>query len=272
MPVNLSAPSFFDLSGFVHVAVFVEAEPVWQALKVIGDYLADPVSAGQVLPEGMGDGRPLPETVILAEGEVFSAAGFEIDYGSVGRGELKVKNNGREIEGATVVMAGAVFLGGNIRLGRGVLVESGAMIKGPALIDDLSEVRQGAYLRGNCLIGRRCVVGHVTELKNVIFLDDAKAGHFVYLGDSILGNKVNLGAGTKLANLRLIPGEVGVRAGSDMVATGLRKMGAIFGDDAQSGCNSVTNPGTLLGPRSIVLPNVTVASGFHPRGSIIRMS
>ncbi len=265
---NLAASSFFDLSGFAHAGIFPEDAPVWEPLKVLGAYLAG--AGGQLLPAALCDGRPLPEAVVLAEGEIFAAAGFEIDWGSVGKGELRVVNNGQEIAGASVIMAGAVFLGDGIRLGRGVLVESGAMIKGPALIDDASEVRQGAYLRGNCLIGRRCVVGHVTELKNVIFLDDAKAGHFAYLGDSILGGNANLGAGTKLANLRLLSGEVRVRTDSGMVATGLRKMGAILGDGVQTGCNSVTNPGTLLGARSLVLPNATVESGFHPRGSIIR--
>jgi len=268
MAVNLSASSFFDLADFVHAGIFADGKEVWHPLKDLCSYLAD--CAGEALSPELTDGRPLPETLVLAEGGVFPAAGYDIAYGSVAKGELSVSNNGREIVGASVIMAGASFLGAGIRIGRGALVEPGAMIKGPVFIGDASEVRQGAYLRGNCLIGRRCVVGHVTELKNVIFLDDAKAGHFAYLGDSILGNNANLGAGTKLANLRLIAGEVRVRTDDGVVGTGLHKMGAIFGDGVQTGCNSVTNPGTLLGPRSLVLPNVTVDSGYHPPGSIIR--
>ncbi|MCJ7603406.1 MAG: hypothetical protein MUO63_18140, partial [Desulfobulbaceae bacterium] len=120
------------------------------------------------------------------------------------------------------------------------------------------------------LIGRRCVVGHVTEVKHTIFMDDAKAGHFAYLGDSILGNEVNLGAGTKLANLRFTPGNVKIRTANGPVDSGLRKFGAILGDFVQTGCNSVTNPGTLLGKKSLLLPNTTAPSGLHEKNSLIR--
>jgi NDP-sugar pyrophosphorylase family protein len=150
------------------------------------------------------------------------------------------------------------------------LIEPGAFIKSPTILGDQTEVRHGAYIRGNCLIGRNCVVGHVTELKHTIFLDGAKAGHFAYLGDSILGNRVNLGAGTKLANLRFIKGDVSIATSKGMIKTGLRKLGAILGDQVQTGCNSVTNPGVLLGKKSMVIPNTTVPSGYHPDSSLIR--
>jgi NDP-sugar pyrophosphorylase family protein len=144
------------------------------------------------------------------------------------------------------------------------------MIKSPAIIGDHSEIRQGAYLRGYTLVGNRCVVGHTTEVKHSIFLNDAKAGHFAYLGDTILGNRVNLGAGTKCANLRFVAGNVSIRTAISKIDTGLRKFGAILGDDCQTGCNSVTSPGTILGPSSLLLPNVTAASGLHPRKSVLR--
>jgi bifunctional N-acetylglucosamine-1-phosphate-uridyltransferase/glucosamine-1-phosphate-acetyltransferase GlmU-like protein len=114
------------------------------------------------------------------------------------------------------------------------------------------------------------VVGHVTEVKHSILLDGAKAGHFAYLGDSILGNQANLGAGTKLANLRFIKGDVAIKTDEGQINTGLRKLGAILGDHVQTGCNSVTNPGTLLGRKSMVLPNVTVVSGYHEDNSLIK--
>ncbi len=269
MDGNLTAPSFFDLGSFAHAALFPEGEPVWQALKGVGAYLAG-VSAGALLPDDLCRGVPLAEPVVVAGGEVFPARGFEVERGDVCKGGLRISSAGREIEGASLLMAGAVFYGSDIRIGRGCLVEPGAMITGPALIGDRSEVRQGAYMRGNCLVGCGCVVGHATEVKNAVFLDGAKAGHFAYIGDSILGNRVNLGAGTRLANLRLIPGEVRIRTGREMIATGLRKMGAVLGDGVQTGCNTVTNPGTLMGPRSLTLPNVTVESGFHASGSILR--
>jgi UDP-N-acetylglucosamine diphosphorylase / glucose-1-phosphate thymidylyltransferase / UDP-N-acetylgalactosamine diphosphorylase / glucosamine-1-phosphate N-acetyltransferase / galactosamine-1-phosphate N-acetyltransferase len=167
-------------------------------------------------------------------------------------------------------MAGAVLMGGRIALGRGVLVESGAMIKSPAIIGDFTEIRQGAYLRGYCLTGARCVLGHTTEVKHSILLGSAKAGHFAYLGDSILGQHVNLGAGTKFANLRFLPGNVAVRTKDALIDTGRRKFGAILGDNAQTGCNSVTNPGTLIGKEGLLLPNTTAPSGYHPPRTILR--
>jgi len=89
-----------------------------------------------------------------------------------------------------------------ISIGKGTIVEPGAYIKGPCIIGDHCEIRQGAYIRGNVITGNGCIIGHATEVKNALFLDGAKAGHFAYVGDSILGNRVNLGAGTKCANLR----------------------------------------------------------------------
>jgi NDP-sugar pyrophosphorylase family protein len=137
------------------------------------------------------------------------------------------------------------------------------------MIGHHSEVRQGAYIRGNCLIGNGCVVGHTTEVKNAILLDGAKAGHFAYIGDSILCNNVNLGAGTKLANLKIIDVEMKIRVEGEVYKTGLRKLGAILGDHTETGCNSVTSPGTLLGKGSLVYPCVNVPGGFYPGRSII---
>lgn len=145
-----------------------------------------------------------------------------------------------------------------IAIGEGSIVEPGAYIKGPCIIGKNSVVRHGAYIRGNCIIGDRCVVGHATELKNVIMLNDAHAAHFAYVGDSILGNRVNLGAGTKCANLKLDNGSVTIYAHGEKIDTGMRKFGAVFGDDSQTGCNSVTNPGTLFGKKSLCYPCVSV--------------
>jgi bifunctional N-acetylglucosamine-1-phosphate-uridyltransferase/glucosamine-1-phosphate-acetyltransferase GlmU-like protein len=114
------------------------------------------------------------------------------------------------------------------------------------------------------------VVGHTTEVKHSIFLDHAKAGHFAYLGDSILGREVNLGAGTKFANLRFLAGNVAVRTSEGLIDTGRRKFGAILGDRAQTGCNSVTNPGTVIGKEGILMPNTTASSGYHPPRTILR--
>jgi acetyltransferase-like isoleucine patch superfamily enzyme len=267
MTTSLSANSFFDLTNFAHRDIFREG-PVWEALVRLKDYMA----AGDYLclPPEVESAGPLARTLVLHEGEFRDAAGLNIRFGDVGREGLAVYDGDSLLAGATVVMAGVVLKGEMFCFGKGVLIESGAYISGPVMIGDCTEVRHGAYLRGNCLIGKRCVVGHVTEVKHTIFLDDAKAGHFAYLGDTILGNRVNLGAGTKIANLRFVGGNVSVRTPEGPVDTGLRKLGAILGDQVQTGCNSVTNPGTLIGRRSFLLPNTTAPSGYHPDNSMIR--
>lgn len=152
--------------------------------------------------------------------------------------------------------------GSHIYISEGAKVEAGAFIKGPCFIGKNTEVRHGAYIRGNVYVGENCVVGHSTEVKHSVFLNGAKAGHFNYIGDSILGNDVNLGAGTKLANLKMTPGNVVLKINDKLVDSEIRKFGALIGDKTETGCNSVLNPGTLLAPRSLVFPNVS-AFGVH---------
>jgi bifunctional N-acetylglucosamine-1-phosphate-uridyltransferase/glucosamine-1-phosphate-acetyltransferase GlmU-like protein len=266
----LSAPSFFDLSSFEHQQLFDDCTHVWDALLNLKPYM-NGLSYGNFWHNNLIiDGVPLPQTVILHENYLIEAADATIEYGDATKGNLRVYKDGNHLEGASIIMSGAVLMGGALSIGKGVLIESGAMIKSPTVIGDCSEVRQGAYIRGYCLTGTGCVLGHVTEVKHAIFLDHAKAGHFAYVGDSILGNHVNLGAGTKLANLRFTDGEVAVKTPQGRVKTGLRKMGAILGDQVQTGCNSVANPGTILGKKSFVLPNATVASGAHGNNTLIR--
>ncbi len=156
-----------------------------------------------------------------------------------------------------------------IYIGEGTIVEPGAYIKGPTIIGRNTQVRQGAYIRGNVIVGDKCVVGHTTEVKGAVMLNGSQAGHFAYIGDSILGNNVNLGAGTKLANLKMIEGSVKVRFHGDKIDTGLRKFGAIIGDHCELGCNSVTSPGTIFGKNCIVYPCATV-SGVFDENSIIK--
>lgn len=159
-----------------------------------------------------------------------------------------------------------------ISIGEGSRVEPGAMIIGPALIGKNCTIRQGAYLRGNVVAGDGCVIGHTTEVKNSIFMNGAKAAHFAYVGDSILGKNVNLGAGTKLANLKMETGSsrVIIKINGKNYDTGMRKLGAVIGDGAEMGCNSVSAPGTLIGPGSIVYP-CTLVRGVVPPGSIVKL-
>lgn len=173
---------------------------------------------------------------------------------------------GAKPEGATIrgkVHAGA-YIEGRVLIDEGAIVEPTAYIQGPCYIGPGTEVRHGAYIRGMVYAGRDCVIGHTTEVKGSIFFDEAKAGHFAYVGDAILGRKVNLGAGTKLANLPLRRGEVRIidPQTKRIISTGLQKFSAILGDDAQTGCNAVLSPGTLLMPGTAVLPCV------HYRGTL----
>ena len=148
-------------------------------------------------------------------------------------------------------------------------IEPSAHLIGPCLIESEAEVRHGAYVRPFSWICSGAVVGHNSEVKHSILLPGAKAPHFNYVGDSILGKGVNLGAGTKLSNLRNDGGEVHLRLDGQRLGSGLRKFGAVLGEGCQLGCNSVTNPGTVLGPQSVVWPNTTV-TGLHPEHSTHR--
>ncbi|NBX15888.1 MAG: UDP-N-acetylglucosamine diphosphorylase [Proteobacteria bacterium] len=155
----------------------------------------------------------------------------------------------------------------------GAVVEAGAFVCGPAYIEAGATVRHGAYIRGHVYVCKDAVVGHTSELKSALLLNSAKAAHFAYVGDSLLGIDCNLGAGTKCANLRLDHGQVPLRIGETVVSSGLKKFGAVFGNRAQTGCNAVTNPGTLLLPHAILLPNstgqgvVAARKAFKPRES-----
>lgn len=146
----------------------------------------------------------------------------------------------------------------SISIGRGTIVEPGAFIKGPCLIGEHCTIRHGAYIRGDLICGDSCVIGHDTEIKNVIMLNNAHAAHFAYLGDSIIGNDVNLGAGTKCANLLLNSGEISIYLKEERYPTHLRKLGAIIGDGCQIGCNVVTNPGTFIGKKTLCFPCLNV--------------
>lgn len=265
----LTPEQFFDLADFQHADLFAQGGYAWDALRHLKEYFGG-VDRHSIAHERLHGGGLLDETLVLYKGAFSPGRDCSIIYGDTIRGGLQVFRGDEQLVGASVIMAGAFFLGGGIRIGSGVLIEPGALVKEPAVIGDQTEVRQGAYLRGHCLIGRRCVVGHATEVKHSIFLNDAKAGHFAYVGDSILGGGVNLGAGTKLANFRFIPGEVRVRTADGQVPTGLKKFGAVFGDRVQTGCNAVTSPGSVVGLESIIMPNTTVLSGYHPPRSVLR--
>jgi len=264
----LSAQLFFDLSNFAHPTLFQEDQQVWNSLNLLKDYMNRYDYPNLDHPQ-FRSGVPLTETLVLYKGELKTTENIELIFGDTCKGGLTVKEDDQILEGASVIMAGSILVGEQIEIGSSCLIESGAMVKSPTIIGDCCEVRQGSYIRGYCLTGNRCVIGHATEIKHSIMLDDAKAGHFNYLGDSILGNNTNLGAGTKLANFRFLPGNVGVQYEGKKVDTGLRKLGLILGDNSQTGCNSVTSPGTVMGKRCLIMPNTTTRAGYFPNNSRI---
>jgi NDP-sugar pyrophosphorylase family protein len=151
---------------------------------------------------------------------------------------------------------GRAFISEKVFIGEGTVVEDGAMIKGPAIIGKNCQIRHSAYIRENVIIGDNCVVGNSSELKNSLLFNAAVAPHYNYVGDSILGYKAHLGAGVKISNFKLFPGNIEVVVDGVPFDTGLRKFGALLGDDVEIGCNAVLNPGSIVGRGAVIYPNV----------------
>lgn len=152
-------------------------------------------------------------------------------------------------------LVGKPFISTAVFIGKGTVIEQGAVIKGPAWIGENCEIRAGCYIRENVILGNGVVAGNSCEFKNALVFDEAQVPHFNYVGDSILGYKAHLGAGVILSNVKLDKTEVAVLSPEGkFVSTGLRKFGAIIGDEAEIGCNSVLSPGSIIGRRSIVYP------------------
>lgn len=156
----------------------------------------------------------------------------------------------------------------DVLIGRRVKIAPTATIEGPAVIGADTEIRPGAYLRGNILTGAGCVIGNSSELKNCVLLDGVQVPHYNYIGDSVLGNRAHTGAGTICSNLRSDGAPVTVHAETDIL-TGLRKLGAILADGADVGCNAVMNPGTVIGKNTSVYP-LTSLRGVYPADAIVK--
>lgn len=174
------------------------------------------------------------------------------------------KEKAPEFPGATLVNRESIYIGA------GTTIEPGAYIEGPCIVGRRCSIRHGAYIRKNVIAGDDCVIGHCTELKNAILLNHAQIAHLAYGGDSIFGNHCNLGAGVKCANLKLNDSLIVIHHQGKHYATNMRKLGAIVGDEAQLGCNSVTNPGTLIGKRAHLYPCVNFG-GVAPEDALIRL-
>ncbi|MCF8719514.1 hypothetical protein [Nitrospina gracilis] len=251
-------PFFDHLDEFEHKAVFDGIDRVWEPLtrlkasiQNILDCLPDSVHCMQGL-EGM---RLLPAKTLSRFPEPALLVERWIEF-----------------QEPTYIQPAQVYFGA------GTVVEPTAVIKGPAVIGNHCEVRQGAYLRGTLLAGDHCVLGHNTEIKNSILMNHTEAGHFNYIGDSIIGSYVNLGAGSKLANLRFRSPQdkidvafppMTLEFDGEVIESGMAKLGGVIGDHVEIGCNAVLCPGVLLGKQSWVYPNITVSQGYYPPDSLL---
>jgi len=258
----ISIENFFShLNDFAHAEIFEKIEWVWEPLKKLDK------SINAILKKNPQNA----ESVDSLPGVTFCAPTGHSN-GKIGK-SLFV-NQWTEIR--TPILLESL----GILIGRGTVLEPSAILKGPMIIGENCEIRQGAYLRGNAIIGDHCVIGHATEIKNSIVMNHSEAGHFNYIGDSILGRYVNMGAGSRLANLQFRTGEQKDREeqifpeipaiiDGKIIATGLDKFGAIVGDNVELGCNAVICPGALVGKDNWILPNNTLPKGYYQPNSIL---
>ena len=158
---------------------------------------------------------------------------------------------------------------GNIWIAKSATIAPTASITGPCIIGKNTEVRQCAFIRGKAIVGENCVVGNSTELKNVILFNNVQVPHYNYVGDSILGFKSHMGAGSITSNVKSDKTKVTINYQGEKLNTGLKKMGAILGNYVEVGCNSVLNPGTVIGSNTNVYP-LSRVRGFIPRGCIFK--
>lgn len=159
--------------------------------------------------------------------------------------------------------------GEDVWVAKSAKVATTAYINGPAIIDEEAEIRHCAFIRGSAVVGKGAVVGNSTELKNVVLFNKVQVPHYNYVGDSILGYKSHMGAGSITSNVKSDKTLVTVKEGADRIETGLKKFGAMLGDEVEVGCGSVLNPGTVIGPHSNIYP-LSMVREVVPAGSIYK--
>lgn len=159
--------------------------------------------------------------------------------------------------------------GENIWVAKSAKVAPTAFLNGPLIIDEEAEIRHCAFVRGNAIVGKGCVVGNSTELKNVVLFNSVQVPHYNYVGDSILGYKSHMGAGSITSNVKSDKTLVVVKNGKEEIKTGLKKFGAMLGDYVEVGCNSVLNPGSVIGSHTNIYP-LSMVRGVVPERSIYK--
>ena len=157
----------------------------------------------------------------------------------------------------------------NVWVAKSANVYPAAYINGPAIIDEEAEIRHCAFIRGNAIVGKHAVVGNSTELKNVVLFNNVQVPHYNYVGDSILGYKAHMGAGSITSNVKSDKTLVVVKTKNGSIETGLKKFGAMLGDRVEVGCNSVLNPGSVIGRDTNIYPTSCVR-GHIPENSIYK--
>ena len=152
----------------------------------------------------------------------------------------------------------------NIWIAKSAKIAPTSCIIGPCIIDEDAEIRHSAFIRGDAIVGKNVVVGNSTELKNVIIFNNAQVPHYNYVGDSILGYKSHMGAGSIISNLKSDKSLVTVKCNNEKIETNLKKFGAILGDNVEVGCGSVLNPGTVIGRKTNIYPLSSVRGYVNP--------
>lgn len=160
-------------------------------------------------------------------------------------------------------------IGSNVWISRSAHITPTAYIHGPAIICEDAEIRHGAFIRGNAIVGKKAIVGNSTELKNVILFDNVQVPHYNYIGDSILGYKAHMGAGAITSNVKSDKSLVTIAYEGKKIETNLKKVGAMLGNNVEVGCNSVLNPGTVIGKNANIYP-LSMVRGFVKQNSIYK--
>jgi UDP-N-acetylglucosamine diphosphorylase / glucose-1-phosphate thymidylyltransferase / UDP-N-acetylgalactosamine diphosphorylase / glucosamine-1-phosphate N-acetyltransferase / galactosamine-1-phosphate N-acetyltransferase len=254
--MNYFSDTYFpQLGKFTHNDIFQNIKQVWDPLKNLNKIIT------KILSED-SKGSPIE-----------SVSGLTIDRSSSVKGIV--------VNGWIKLETSIISHDLEIKIDSGTILEPTAIIKGPSVIGKNNDIRQGSYIRGNVIVGNNCVIGHCTEIKNSLLMNHVEAGHFNYIGDSILGSYVNMGAGSRLANVQFRGlqekmtdsiKDIEISIENKIIATGLSKLGSVIGDNVEIGCNAVLSPGTLIGKDNWIYPNCTVSKGFHPPGHFITSS
>jgi len=281
VPEALRTDYYFDLDELGFADLFADVSFVWEAIARLqdSDYvdaLARIGCAGAFSPRGRSTGTPDAGVQVLGTAELRIAPGAIVGPYVVvsGDGGLVCIDAGAEVRPGTMIIAGknAVYIGREAKVGPNAHLDAG---RGSIVVGEKATLRQGAYLRELSVIGPKATIGNSCEVKCALIGPSAEVPHFNYVGDSIFGHRAHTGAGVKISNLKITPDPskvdtVKVRYGEEVFDTGLRKFGVVLGDRAQLGCNSVANPGTLVGKNSLIYAGSSVG-GFIPANTIVKL-